>query len=384
MTANEFIWGTLTSVVGNVLTVFLGALIVVVGSAVTGKINKIKSKKPYFHLIATDAAIVKLIQSGKETKVTARFHRESRFRNILPEWEVEFLVKYYDRLTGSRSYNGRCIRLDGYEIENGILILDLSEVGFFDLLSTNITFFPGNVRYNFWNSLSLIPYTIKYLSIMSEYKTKILGRRAIENFTDILTNNRLANVLAVSTNILDKQGRALIVKRSSKLSISGNIYTVASTGTVLNVDLPGKEGNVLTRAAAREIKEEIGMEIPPGQIHFVNLILTKQKYQPIAITEYYLEDINQAIASAARAKDFQLEIKEMHVLDLKDISTFFAVITSLEFSPASAYSLELAFRQLHGLTQDEFKRLMKKHKKPLLNQRLSSDWKKRSKVITTS
>lgn len=384
MTASEFIWGTLTSIAGNVLTVFIGALIIIVGSAITGKINKIKSKKPYFHLTVTEPAITKLIESGKETKIEARFHPKSRFKNILPEWDVEFLVKYFDRLTGSRSYNSRCIRLDGYEIQNGVLVLDLSEVGFFDLLSTNIAFFPGNVRYSFWNSLLLAPHTVKHLGIISEYKTKILGRRGIENFADVLTNNRLANVLAVSTNILDKKGKALVVKRASRLSVSGNVYTVASTGTVLNIDLPGREGNVLTRAAAREVKEEIGIEIHPGQIRLVDLILTKQKYQPIAITECYVEDVNQVATSAARAKDFQLEVKDMHVLDLKDIPTFFAVITALEFSPASAYSLELAFRRLHSLSQDEFDRLRKKHGKRLLSQKLSSDWKKRSKVMTTS
>lgn len=383
MGAKEFFLEILASIAGNLLTIIFLALLTFTATVSARFFQKAKSRTPYYNAVLIDQKISS--HCAGNFLANTRYHHKNLFKNVLPTWDINFLAAFYDKLTGSRSFNGPCLRLDKISFEDEQLLLDFSTVGFFDLLSTNITFFPGNIRYaNFWQYLTLLPKFIKYYSLIAEHKHKILPNKVPTTVAEVLSNNRLANVLAVSTNVVDTQGRALIVKRTSQITISGSIFTVASTGTAVEHDLAGDKGNVITRAAARETKEETGIDARPENIKILDIILTKQKYQPIAITEYEVGDISEILENISSAKDFRQEIQEALVLDMNDKNTFFAVLAKLDFSPASAYSLELSFKRYHHLSNEEYRLLLKKRFRKLGNYRLCIDWKKRSKVITTS
>jgi len=383
LSTKEIFLGILTSIVGNLLTIIFLTLLTLTVTILARFFRRAKRKTPYYNMVLSDPKIHSYCIAN--FSVSTRYHRKSPFKNALPTWDINFLATFYDKLTESHSFNGSCLRLDKISFEGEQILLDFSTVQFFDLLSTNITFSPGNIRcINLWRCLTLLPDFMKYYSLIAEHKRKILPGKIPTTIAEVLSNNRLANVLAVSTNVIDAQGRALIIKRTSKITISGSIYTVASTGTVVEHDLVGDKSNVITRAAARETKEETGIDAQPENMKILDIILTRQKYQPTAVTEYTIDDISKIIENISSAKDFKQETQEAFVLDLNNKDTFFAVMTRLDFSPASAYSLELSFTQHHRLSNKEYRLLMKKHSRKPGNYRLCADWKKRSKVITIS
>ncbi|RJO62761.1 MAG: NUDIX domain-containing protein [Dehalococcoidia bacterium] len=381
MPFTDFALSVVSNLAGNILTVIFLALVAFLAAVSARKLSILKNRKPYSQMIVDDPALTSYF--CQHSDINTRYHTKSRFKNIIPEWHIEFLVEYYNKLTGSRSFNGPCVRLDGYTVENDCLTLELSTVGFYDLLSTNMTVFPGNVRYSgFWKYISLLSYLPGYYSVLAEYKNKIFSGKDDPEFPEIIGNNRLANVLAVSAMVMDSQGNTLIVKRTSSLAISGSIYSVASTGTVIESDLVGEKGNVLSRAAVREITEETG--IIPDSVRILDIVLTKQKYQPIALARCDVADLKSALLNTAKAKDFPQEVREMYILNMSDVKTFFAVLSKAELSPASAYSLELAFRQFHNISGGEFEIMRRKRFRNIGNYKLFSEWKYRSKVITTS
>lgn len=346
----------------------------------------LSAPRRYKKIIITWPALSQRLAASPSTH--SRYHRRTPFRHLLADWQVKFLVDFYDFVTGSQSFNGECVRLDDLQMEENGISLDLSTVGFFDLVTTNLTFFPGNMRCaNVWRTIASWPMLPKFYSIIRQPHLTVLGKVQL-GFQDVLSNRHLANVLAVSTNLVDRKGRVLIIRRPTTITVSGGVFTVASTGTVQNGDLvdTGDKSSVFVRAAARELQEEIGVLADPDAFILQDIILTRQKYQPIAIIEATIEDLDAVHARLPGAEDFRKEAASAYVLDLNDVPTFFTVL-GMDMSPASAYSLELAFRNHHRISEKEFQMLAMQHYRlwrRLSNYWLCRAWLARSKVMTTS
>lgn len=312
-----------------------------------------------------DKTLSKAVKQG--LPIRAKYRVEGSFRRVLSDWEIDFLVEYYNFTTGCDAYDGRCLRLDGYEVGCSEILLTLSPVGFFDLITTNLSFFPGNIRaVGPWKRIASWTMLPKYYAILSERRHQILGRFDPKDpnlFEKIIANRRLANALAISVNILDSQGNALVVRRPRSITVAADAYSVAVTGTLTEADLPGETGSVLARGAARETLEELGLPIDPAAIRLVDIIMTPQKFQPAALLEVQVDaDLKSIAAQAQRGKDFLAEAAALYVLNLRDPAEFFSVTRRLPFSPASVYALDRAFARVNSLDDPEFLRLRKQYK----------------------
>jgi 8-oxo-dGTP pyrophosphatase MutT (NUDIX family) len=187
--------------------------------------------------------------------------------------------------------------------------------------------------------------------------------KAPDLFRRTIANRRLANAVALSLNILDARGRALIVKRPKSITVAAEAYAVAVTGTLTEADLIGTTGNALARGAAREAKEELGLSVEPERVRLFDIVLTRQKYQPVALLELKIDgEIETAAESAKHGKDFSAEVGRLYALDLRNPKEFFSVTRVLPFSPASLYSLERAFARINDLNEEDLRRHKRQHR----------------------
>ncbi|MGB9886290.1 MAG: hypothetical protein ACPLRW_04755 [Moorellales bacterium] len=361
----EFLREILINIIGNLLS---AVILLLIGTVIWLCASNLQTRTILAKRdpqVIKDKTLSKAVEQGHP--IRAKYRVETSFRRVLSDWEIDFLVEYYNFTTGRDAYDGRCLRLDGYEVSGGEILLTLSPVGFFDLITTNLSFFPGNIRtVGPWKRIASWTMLPKYYAILSERRHQILGHLDPKDpnlFEKTIANRKLANALAISVNILDFQGNTLVVRRPRSITVAADTYSVAVTGTLTEADLFGETGSVLTRGAARETLEEFGLPVDPAAIRPVDIIMTPQKFQPTALLEVQVAtDLKSIATQAQRGKDFVAEAAALYVLNLRDPAEFFSVTRRLPFSPASVYALDRAFARVNSLDDSEFLCLKKQYR----------------------
>ncbi len=200
------------------------------------------------------------------------------FKLPIDKSERRILVNLYSSRNNSNPHNGKCIRLDSVEFKQDILDMKISQVEFYDFLSTNLCIKPSNSPIKSFRKLllSLIKWW-KSFEIVDKVKKSVLVNGKINSFEDVIRIDSLANIIAVSIIIIDSTGRIAIVKRTKKVAISSGYFSATAAGTVSMDDFC--EENPMEACIVRELKEELGIE--NLDLKFDACVIPKEKLQPI-------------------------------------------------------------------------------------------------------
>ena len=232
-------------------------------------------------------------------------------------------------MTGSKPFNGKVIRLEKLSP-----VIEISEIDFFDLLTTNILL--NNTNFNIKDYNFLYP----LVEIRKKIMSKLVEIRSAE---DILTNKYMSNAISVSTLLIDIDGYLGIVERKINTAINSGKYADTSTGTVSTEDILYCKSskcylykNPFLDAAKRELLEEMNIKT---KLYFDGMIFPIQKMQPVFLYSGKLDKSwADLMPDIKKAKDFYNEIKTLKQINLKDIDKF---VAKNNFSDTSAYHCEL-------------------------------------------
>ena len=264
---------------------------------------------------------------------------DSSFISPISEEEKKFIIKHYEDITGSKPFNGKVIRLEKLSP-----VIEVSEIDFFDLLTTNILLNNTNFNIKDYNFL------YQLVEIRKKIMSKLVEIRSAE---DILTNKYISNAISVSTLLIDADGYLGIVERKTNTVINSGKYADTSTGTVSTGDISyccnGNKcylyKNPFLDSAKRELLEETNIKT---KLYFDGIIFPIQKMQPVFLYSGKLDKSwADLIPDIKKAKDFYNEIKTLKQINLKDIDKF---VAKNNFSDASAFHCELLAKKNRIIT----------------------------------
>jgi len=251
---------------------------------------------------------------------------KTKFANPFSENEQKKLLE----LMGLKndSYNGVSVRLDRVTEKN----FEISKVGFFDFILTNNLYHNRKkfLNYSICNSdkVALVNKIINIVEI-----------NGLNDFSDVVDNSNLANIIAVSILIEDKNGNVGIVKRSKNVLISSGFFSSTVTGSLNEQDF--KNRNPLLACAKREIEEELGLT--DIELQYKSIVMSKKKLQPIVLYNAKLnvswEDI---IKDIKNAKEYSSEINIFYSVPVINIKDFMFIEN---FTDAVKYHLCLKYKE---------------------------------------
>ena len=239
------------------------------------------------------------------------------FENILNQDEIDEVIALYSK--GKVLYNDKAVRLDNVILGDNI-ILELSLVNFFDFLSSNM------INMN--------------IDILKERNERLISKIAvgikfqdINNYRDVITNKHLANIVAVSVLVRDKEGKYGFVQRSNTVAIGSNLMSVTCTGSLDADDF--KSDNPIINCVKRELHEELN--IIPDVIKIDSIVISKTKLQPIVVVDCYIDDtFNNCINKIKSAADYNLEITKFYAVPQDKLNQF---IINEKLTDAAKYQI---------------------------------------------
>lgn len=326
----------LEDVIKNVLvTVLSSALIfgLVTLYPIMRKANIIKTIRKY----KAPSRRVYIYEGGLDEQ--SHFSPRKKFKSIFTPEEKNLIVKMNDKVN---CYDGIVIRLDS--IQN--CQCQLSKVGFYDFLSTNLTYKPAsnNVR-TFKGTLLAAIYDEDYKKVKAlenRLKSVIFRYGRLNSFKKVLEVNELANVITVSTMIEDSDENVLIVERANKVAVFSGKFSASSDGTVNLCDVYSTAGeSPFIVCAKRSVKRELGLDLQ--QVRFQRLVMSKQNLQPAALVSGKLtEPLSKLIESIEKRPEFLQENIKAHVVNKKKA---LRMIRRKQFADVAAYHIYLTCKQ---------------------------------------
>lgn len=248
------------------------------------------------------------------------------FDNIYDDNEIRELLSF----TGKKNaFNGECVRLDKINDDGSI---ELSIVGFFDFMTTNLLLLPSS---NNLISVRQVLYSSDYRRRKElEFKIKdAVNKEELKSANGVLSQKHLANIVTVSILLKDSVNNVLLVKRGKDVAISSGKFAVAAAGSVAVEDL--ESDNPFLACAYRELKEELG--ITDVKLRITELVISKQKMQPAVLVYGEINDSFYDRAESMRnAPDFNSENQSLYVVSETAIRR---VVRKLQFTDVAAYQL---------------------------------------------
>lgn len=243
--------------------------------------------------------------------------------------ERDLIIDIYSKKNGVNAFNGQSIRLDNIKNIEGKTFLEISMIDFFDFLTTTMVYKQKD---------SLIKFCVdhqkdKEKDLIENYCQSIDGIEVHSSFEDIINQSRVSNIIAVSILIEDKNGDVGLIHRTKKVAVSSGIFGVTATGSLDEQDYIKLDP--FLSCAKRELKEELN--ISAESIHFDELVMSKQKLQPIALFSLKLKQSwNELIATIKVADDFNNETQDMYAVPVSVLPQFLASET---FTEAASYQI---------------------------------------------
>lgn len=332
--------GVAQDVVANLLTAAIVAVVVTLAVAVGFSASPRRLWRRLFPRRPDHRVLV--AKTAPAVGATPKFRNRTPFKCPVSPHEQEALVRFYALMNGSDPFDGRCVRLDRLAPE-----AEVSEVGFFDLLATNLTAYPDNIATpGLWLRFSAVRQWISLVPVLQQVRqaAKTGGDRP-RSVEEALANPHMANVAAVSVLVMDSNRKAAIVQRQSRLAVSSGQFGTTAAGTVSDKDLSA--GDPFLGAARRELYEETGIE--PESLEFEALVLPVQKMQPIFLYTAYITKPWQAMASLLeQATDFHRETAHMFLLGMDDPKAIASFLATARITDAAAYHIWLAAKRAAG------------------------------------
>jgi 8-oxo-dGTP pyrophosphatase MutT (NUDIX family) len=143
------------------------------------------------------------------------------------------------------------------------------------------------------------------------------------NVNDVLQNRALANIVAVSVLIVDREGKIGIVKRTKEVAISSGSYGMACAGTVNEADFASDDP--FLSCVCRELQEECNLTVVPDDIQFDGIVVPTQKMQPIFLYRVELAQTwEERFPSMLAAKDYAFETDSLYAVPVAESVRFAA------------------------------------------------------------
>ena len=315
----------LQAIVVNALTVVFTNFCFMLIYTVYYSMQHSKLMKDIRRYIAPANRVIACAELPTKFKVATK----TSFHSLLNEAEQRQILEQDAK--GRKLFNGRVVRLDAIEDSTAIL----SEVKFFDFMTTNLVIKPNNrAKKSALASLYAACFSDHVKQVMKlEHRVKaaIMGQPR-KTFDNVIAIKELANIVTVSVLIRDCTGRALLVHRGNKVAISSGSFATSCAGSVDVQDL--ETANPFLSCAQRELKEELNLVC---SLHFDSLVISKQKLQPAALfsgcIDCHFEDVYQQMISAP---DYREETCALFAVPADCLKS---IVKKYQFTDVAAFQL---------------------------------------------
>lgn len=274
-------------------------------------------------------------------------NRKSHFRNPFSMEERERLVRLFEEKGKVHVFNGYSIRLDAIRNEEDVTIMEISEVEFFDFLTTTMIYNQSEAFLRYCEEHGR-PREKDLIDRLCRDVEQTGGKPSFEK---IIGSSVLSNIIAVSILIEDKHGNVGLVHRSKNVAISTGLFSVTATGSVDEQDFGAD--HPLVSCAIRELKEELNLNLGTDEMVLDEIVMSKYKLQPIALFRCRLDrSWEELTGDLFAAKDFHVETQEFYSVPVPVLAQF---LYSETFTDAAAYQM---FNRIvaEGARVDERKR----------------------------
>lgn len=254
---------------------------------------------------------------------------------IIPfsEERIERIIDMWSNFRGGVYFNSPNIRLENISTNCGKNIITISYTEFYCLLITNIIrlqipAFEKFVlnKYKEKKDHKIIAELKEYYSTFGEYN----------DFESIIKNGNMANAIAVSVQVIDRFGNAMLVKRSGNVAIGKELYSVTATGALDSEDW--ETNDPIKSCAARELHEELNLIIAKENFKLISFVMGVNKRQPIAVVNAYVDiDLNVNFNNLMKSSIYNYEISKVHICRISDIK---AILGEQNFTEAAEYHLK--------------------------------------------
>ncbi|MDD3415863.1 MAG: NUDIX hydrolase [Lachnospiraceae bacterium] len=254
---------------------------------------------------------------------------KNQFKNIFQENEQKQLLAHS---TGKKLFNGNMVRLT--KIKNNTCYVQ--EIKYFDFLTTNLVFKPASskllsLKDVLWHMIFDEEFRERN-KLENRLKSKVAWYGKLKTFDEVLNVDEFANAIAISIVLRDKEDKILIVRRGNKNAISSGTFAVSATGSLAIEDL--KEENPFVYAGCREVREELNLEV---ELVIKDIIVVKQKYQPVVLLEGKVEKSFKELGATIRqAKDNKDENTRLYAVPHRKVR---GVARKYKFTDTSTYQL---------------------------------------------
>lgn len=277
----------------------------------------------------------------------------SPFHSPITNIERDYLVEFYRKRNGSTQHNGTCVRLDSVSKSAQGLEMQLSLVDFFDFIATNLTVYPANAPIrSIRNQLATVIHSFRLFTILDRVISEVKKYGSPRKVADVLQNEALANIAAVSVLIVDKEGKIGIVKRTKDVAVSSGSYGMACAGTVNEIDFDADDP--FLSCVVRELEEECN--IKTNQAYFDGIVVPTQKMQPVFLYHVQLENTwEEHYPQMLQAKDYSFETESLYVVPLEHSVRF---ATQARMTDTAAYQIK-KYAESKGYTSNWYLDMIK-------------------------
>lgn len=248
--------------------------------------------------------------------------------------EKERIIELWGKYKNGIYFNTDNIRLQDIEDLDGRTIISVSKTDFFSLVIANIIRSQIDEFKAFIQSDFDSEYEIYLVNKLTKYYA---GFGEHSDFISLIRSGDMPNAMAVSVLLIDSEDNILLVKRTGKVAIGANLYSVTSTGAIDSDDWSAND--IIKNCAVRELEEELNIRISTEQMDVPAIVAGKNKQQPIAIVNAYLDEpVRDYIRNVEKGSDFSLEVEKIHLCRRNDIAD---IVKEQMFTEAAEYHLNM-------------------------------------------
>ncbi len=205
----------------------------------------------------------------------------------------------------------------------------LSLIDFYDFLSTTMVYKQKDRLITYCEDHSKFPEK----ELIEKYCHSINEIEIDTSFEEIIDQNNVSNMIAISILVEDRDGDVGVIHRSENVAVSSGMFSVTATGALDEQDY--MEEDPFTTCAKRELKEELNIRV--DSIQFDEFVMSKQKLQPIALFSLKLKQSwKDLLPSIKMAEDFKNETQEIYAVPVSMLSQFLATES---FTEAATYQI---------------------------------------------
>lgn len=235
-----------------------------------------------------------------------------KFVSFFNEEEYNKLMGYFLQDKNKTLFNGVNTRLDSIVHEADGDILTISNIHYFDYMTSNI----------------LLLHKHNLVEYFSRCREKYMISRLYEFYQEcekyctiheILAAKWLANQAAIGMMIQDRNGKYGIVKRGKNMAVSAGFWGVSVSGCIENEDFNSE--NPIIRCCLREAKEELNIDLLSRDVRVRGISFDKNKLQPIILCDGVVNDTWEHILDDCNSgEEYELEVSGVYPMNKAELS----------------------------------------------------------------